>query len=45
MMKIGNTIVKGLIAIVMIVGVVACAVIASPPQELVAKNDHGGLEN
>ncbi len=35
---------RGLIAALMLVGVVACAVIASPPQDLVAKNDHAGLE-
>jgi hypothetical protein len=28
----------------MMVGVVACAVMASPPQDLVAKNDHAGLK-
>ena len=31
-------------AALMVAGVVACAVIASPPQDLVAKNDHAGLE-
>ena len=35
---------RGLVAVLMMVGVVACAVIASPPQDLVAKNDHAGLE-
>ena len=35
---------RGLVAALMLVGVVACAVIASPPQDLVAKNDHAGLE-
>ena len=35
---------RGVIAALMMVGVVACAVIASPPQDLVAKNDHAGLE-
>jgi hypothetical protein len=28
----------------MMVGVVACTVTDSPPQDLVAKNDHAGLE-
>jgi len=35
---------RGVVAVLMMVGVVACAVIASPPQDLVAKNDHAGLE-
>ena len=35
---------RGIVAGLMLVGVVACAVIASPPQDLVAKNDHAGLE-
>lgn len=35
---------RGVVAALMMVGVVACAVIASPPQDLVAKNDHAGLE-
>ena len=35
---------RGVAAVLMMVGVVACAVIASPPQDLVAKNDHAGLE-
>ncbi len=39
-----RTVWSGLIAVLMMVGVVACAVIASPPQDLVAKNDHAGLE-
>lgn len=36
--------VRGVVAALMMVGLVACAVIASPPQDLVAKNDHAGLE-
>lgn len=43
MRKNGNLL-RGLVAVLMMVGVVACAVIASPPQDLVAKNDHAGLE-
>ena len=43
MTKNGNLL-RGLIAVLMMVGVVACSVIASPPQDLVAKNDHAGLE-
>ena len=43
MMKNG-TLLRGVVAALMMVGVVACAVIASPPQDLVAKNDHAGLE-
>ena len=35
---------RGAVAVLIMVGVVACAVIASPPQDLVAKNDHAGLE-
>ena len=34
----------GIAAVLLMVGIVACAVIASPPQDLVAKNDHAGLE-
>jgi|SRR6476661_4209467 len=47
MTKIGN-LVKGVVAALMLVGVVACSVpdsdSHSPPQDLVAKNDHTGLE-
>ena len=43
MMKNG-ILLRGVIAALIMVGVVACAVIASPPQDLVAKNDHAGLE-
>lgn len=43
MMKNG-TLLKGVVAALMMVGVVACAVIASPPQDLFAKHDHAGLE-
>jgi hypothetical protein len=39
-----RNVLRGLVAVLMMVGVVACAVIASPPQDLVAKNDHVGLE-
>lgn len=34
---------KTLLAVLVIVGVVACTIIAPPPQELVAKNDHAAL--
>ena len=49
MTKNGN-LVKGVVAALMLVGVVACTVPDSdsdshgPPQGLVAKNDHAGLE-
>jgi transposase len=45
MTKIGN-LVKGIVAALMMVGVLACTVTDrdSPPQDLVAKNDHAGLE-
>lgn len=47
MTKNGN-LVKGLVAALMMVGVVACTVPSdsdsAPPQDLVAKNDHAGLE-
>jgi hypothetical protein len=46
MTKIGN-LVKGVVAALMMVGIVACTVpsdIDSVPQDLVAKNDHAGLE-
>ena len=47
MTKNGN-LMKGLVAALMMVGVVACTVpdsdSHSPPQDLVAKNDHAGLE-
>ena len=47
MATIGN-LVKGVVAALMMVGVVACTVPDSdshgPPQDLVAKNDHVGLE-
>jgi len=43
MMKNG-ILLRGVIAALIMVGVVACAVIASPPQDLVAKNNHAGLE-
>jgi hypothetical protein len=47
MTKNGN-LVKGVVAALMMMGVVACTVpdsdSHSPPQDLVAKNDHAGLE-
>lgn len=46
MTKNGN-LMKGVVAALMMVGVVACTVTAdtdSAPQDLVAKNDHAGLE-
>ena len=47
MTKYGNLLI-GYIVALMMVGVVACTVAAadtdSPPQDLVAKNDHAGLE-
>ena len=47
MTKNGN-LMKGLVAALMMVGVVACTVTTadtdSAPQDLVAKNDHAGLE-
>lgn len=46
MAKNGN-LVKGVVAALMMVGIVACTVpsdIDSVPQDLVAKNDHAGLE-
>lgn len=47
MTKNGN-LVKGVVAALMMVGVVACTVPSdsdsAPPQDLVAKNDHAGLE-
>src|SRR5512143_1413551 len=43
MTKDGNLL-RGLVAVLMMVGVLACAVVASPPQDLVARNDHAGLE-
>lgn len=39
-----RNILRNLGAILMMAGVVACAVIASPPQDLVVKNDQAGLE-
>ena len=35
---------RSVVAALMIVGVVACTVADSPPQDLVVKNDHAGLE-
>ena len=39
-----RSIVSGVVGILIVLTVVACAVVASPPQDLVAKNDHAGLE-
>lgn len=35
---------RGVVAALMIVGVVACATVATPPRVLLAKNDHTALE-
>jgi hypothetical protein len=43
MTKNGN-LVKGVVADLMMMRVVACTVTDSPPQDLVAQNDHAGLE-
>ena len=47
-MTMNGNLVKGLVAALMMVGVVACTVPSdtdsAPPQDLVAKNDHAGLE-
>lgn len=43
-MKQKRNIPRGIVSALMIVGLVACAVIASPPRDLVAKNDHAALE-
>lgn len=34
---------KTLLALLVMLGVVACTIIAPPPQELVAKSDHAAL--
>jgi hypothetical protein len=34
---------SSLVAVLVLVGIVACAVVASPPRDLVAKNDHAAL--
>lgn len=34
---------RSLVAVLVLVGIVACAVVGSPPHELVAKNDHTAL--
>lgn len=44
MIKKWNLLIGLVAAVMMMVGVAACAVIASPPQDLIAKNDHAGLE-
>jgi len=43
-MRPNGNLLRGIVVTLMMVGVVACAIIASPPQDLVAKNDHAGLE-
>jgi len=43
MTKNGN-LMRGIVAVLVMTGVVACATVASPPQDLVAKNDHTALE-
>ena len=44
MRKKWNLLIGVVAALMMMVGVVACAGITSPPQDLIAKNDHAGLE-
>ena len=39
-----RNILTGIVGALVMVVVVACAVIASPPRDLVAKNDHAALE-
>ena len=34
---------RGIVITVVAIGLAACAIIASPPHDLVAKNDHGAL--
>ncbi len=47
-MTMNGNLVKGIVAVLMMVGVVGCTVPSdidsAPPQDLVAKNDHAGLE-
>lgn len=43
-MTLHGSLLRGVVAALMMVGVVACSVTDSPPQDLVAKNDHAGLE-
>ncbi len=38
-----QNILRGIVAALAMLGIMACAVIASPPQELLAKNDHAAL--
>ena len=38
------SILKGVVGTLIVLAVVACAVIADPPMDLVVKNDHAGLE-
>lgn len=45
MTKKNGNLLKGVIVVLLLVGVVACSMIANPPQDLVAKNDHAGLES
>lgn len=42
-MKHGSLL-RTVLVVLMMVGVVACAVMVGPPQDLVVKNDHAGLE-
>jgi hypothetical protein len=47
-MTMNGNLLKGVVAVLMMVGIVACTVPSdidsAPPQDLVAKNDHAGLE-
>jgi hypothetical protein len=44
-MTLHGNLLRGVVAALMMAGVVACTIPAdSPPQDLVAKNDHAGLE-
>ena len=38
------SILKSVVGTLIVLAVVACAIIADPPRDLVAKNDHAGLE-
>jgi hypothetical protein len=38
-----SNLVKGVVAVSMMMGMAACSTISNPPQDLVAKNDHAGL--
>lgn len=43
-MTLHGSLLTGVVTALMMVGLVACTVTDSPPQNLVAKNDHAGLE-